>query len=135
MLLLFITLPLPSSGPNALSARLLRSHCYQGLRLEWHILLAFSLWRDKGSVPAPGVSGLSEQLGQSLLDRDLPAGPKSRPGSAAHLSPGKATTRSFLGAADALCAAGWETAIGCLLFPLMERLALGMCRHASRWPY
>lgn len=113
VLLLFVTLPPLSSWPNALSSGLLRSHCYQGPLLEWYILLAFSLWRDKGSVPASGVSGLSEQLGPSLLDRDLPAGPKSRPGSAAHLSSGKAMTHSFLRAAHALRAAGWGTTIGC----------------------
>lgn len=133
VLLLFVTLPPLSSWPNALSSALLRSPCYQGPRREWSLLLAFSLWRDKGSVPASGISGLSEQPGQSLLDRDLPAGLKSRPGSAAHLSVfGKGHDPLFPPCCSwALCS--WLGnhdrchANGC-----HERLALGMSRLPSR---
>lgn len=62
-----------SSGPNTLSSGFLRSHCYQGPLSERCSFLAFSLWHDEGSVP---VSRLSEQPGQSPLERGLLVGPK-----------------------------------------------------------
>lgn len=40
-----------------------KAFTYGGGMLCWR---GVSLWRDKASVPAPGVSGLSEQQGQCL---------------------------------------------------------------------
>lgn len=64
--------------------------------VSWLEPMSEGVGRDKGSVPAGGISGLSEQLGQSPRDRGLPGGPAAVPGLAAHTLLEKALTRSLL---------------------------------------